>query len=242
MQELRLDQRIKQTIDLFISGLRDVYNDALVSVIIYGSASSGEFIERHSNLNLLVILKDTGLDNLKKASRLAGSSKFRMINPLFFTEDYIRHSCDVFPIEFMDMRENYAVLYGKDVLKDIRIDLKNLRFQCEHELKAKLINIKLRYLAAGGKKSLLEELLLKSFVSVIHILRSVLKLKGRQPAYRKTDVLKELADEFKIDAVAWGKILAARNKQVKLNSRDVEQLFAGFMADLERITEAIDKL
>jgi len=33
------------------------------------------------------------------------------------TEEYIAKSKDVFPIEFLDMQENYAVIYGKDVLK-----------------------------------------------------------------------------------------------------------------------------
>jgi len=31
----------------------------LVSVVLYGSAASGEYADNHSNLNFLVILKDT---------------------------------------------------------------------------------------------------------------------------------------------------------------------------------------
>ena len=58
-----------------------------------------------------------------------------MINPVFFTEDYIIRSTDVFPIEFLDMKENHVTLYGKDLFEAIAVDTKNLRFQCEQEIK-----------------------------------------------------------------------------------------------------------
>ena len=138
MPELKLDKKIKAILGIYIQRLQDIYKDNLISVILYGSAASGEFVDRHSNLNLLVVLKNTDLANLKSVSGLIRRFQFRTVRPIFFTEDYIINSTDTFPIEFMDMQENYAVLYGRDVLKNINIDMKNLRFQCEHELKAKL--------------------------------------------------------------------------------------------------------
>jgi predicted nucleotidyltransferase len=217
-----------------------IYKENLVSVILYGSGASGEFVDKRSNLNLLVVLKNTDPAVLKAASGLMRRLRYRMIKPVFFTEDYIASSTDVFPIEFMDMRENYALLYGRDILKDIHIDLKNLRFQCEHELKAKLIHIKQRYLMVNRDKTALKDLLFKSYTSVTHILRSALKLKGRQPAYKKEDVLKEISSEFKISPDVWGKILAAKNKRIELKSQDIEPLFFDFVRDLEKIAGAVN--
>ncbi len=239
MQELRLPAKHKESIQGFIDRLIGVYQDSLISVILYGSAASGEFIDRHSNLNLLVVLKNTDLGNLKIASRVM--DKFKMINPLFFTEDYINNSTDIFPIEFLDMQENYFVLYGRDVLKGINIDISNLRFQCEQELKVKLIKLRQSYLTIDNK-SALRILLFKSFTSILHILRNVLRLKGKKPPYNKEDILKELALEFHFDLEAWGKILAARNKQIKLSHRDTEELFVNFVRELEKIVETVDRL
>ncbi len=240
MQELSLPDKLEKSVQDFIQRLKDTYQDGLISVILYGSAASGEFIDKHSNLNLLVVLRSTDLENLKKAASL--TNKFRMINPLFFTEKYINSSTDIFPIEFLDMQENYLILYGRDVLKDINIDIKNLRFQCEQELKSKLINLRQLYLTANKDEPALRRLLFKSFTSVLHILRNVLRLKGRKPPYKKEDILKEVALEFEFDSRNWNKILAAKNKQIKLSHKDTEGLFVNFVRELEKIVETVDRL
>jgi len=240
MKELMVPYKIKKTIENFVQKIKDLYRDELVSIILYGSAASGEFVGRHSNLNILVILKNTDLDNLRRVSKVI--NKFKMINPLFLTEGYIESSTDIFPIEFLDIKENYSLLYGKDVLKDIHIETRNLRFQCEQELKAKLINLRQLYLKLCRNKIALRNLLFKSFTSILHILRNVLRLKGKEPPYLKQDILRGLAAEFQIDLNAWEKILFAKNQGLKLSYKDTQDLFVNFVRELEKIVDSVDKL
>ena len=120
---------------------RDIYRDELVSIILYGSAASGEFSARHSNVNIAVILRDTSLANLSRIAPLLNKYKFRPLKVIFFTEIYIKNSADVFPIEFLDIKENHKILYGSDLLAGLKIDIKNLRFQCEQELKSKILSV-----------------------------------------------------------------------------------------------------
>ncbi|MCM8796656.1 MAG: hypothetical protein NC923_02065 [Candidatus Omnitrophica bacterium] len=240
MEELRIKRKLKDKVNGFLQGLNQIYADELVSVIVYGSAASGEFVERHSNLNLLVVLKDSSIENIKKASELV--ARYRMLSPLFMGETDIATSTDVFPIEFLDMRENYLLLYGKDILKDLQIDTKNLRFQCEHELKAKLISLRQMYLRTRGNKDWLHNLLLKSFTSVLYIARNLLRIKGKLPVYKKEELLDEVAAEFCIELETWKKILQARNRQIRLSGSETETLFIAFTKDLEKIAESVDKL
>lgn len=240
MEQLKITDQYKNILQSFTQGLKDIYREELLSLILYGSAVSGEFVDKHSNLNLLVVLKNTDLENLKRSSTLI--RKFNKISTLFLTEDYITNSTDIFPIEFLDMQENYFVLYGKDVFKDIQIDIRNLRFQCEQELKAKLLKLRQTYLLINNNTPALRSLLFMSFTSVLHILRNVLRIKGRKPPYLKHEVLKELASEFKIDIHVWEKILAAKNKHIKLSGKDIEPLFVNFVKELELIVNIVDKL
>jgi len=242
MQEPNLNRKIQGTLDNFVSGLKNIYNDNLVSIILYGSAASGEFIDKHSNLNILIILKNADLENLMAASRFINKWRFRTIRPLFFNEEYIKTSNDVFPIEFLDIKENYNVLLGKDILKDISINTNNLRFQCEHELKAKLISLRQVYLRRNKDKKILLNSLFRHFTSVMHILRNVLRLKGKPPVYLKQDILKEISAEFQIDSGSWDKLLAAKNKQIKLRIDEVRLLFVTFLRDLENLIDLVDKL
>ena len=241
MKELKLPQNISKTMDDFINRLKDTYGDSLISVILYGSAASGEFTGRYSNINLLIVLDDTSLDNLNKISNIITGRKFRMINPLFFTEDYIKSSSDVFPIEFLDMKENYIVLYGKDALAGLEIDIRNLRFQCEQELKAKLLNIKNVYLRIKDKQAL-ENLLFKSFTSSLHILRNMVRLKGKSPSYLKESVLADIAREFNMDTSNFNKILEAKKKDLKLPSGEIESLFFALVTDMEKIINIVDRI
>jgi len=240
MEELKIPDRLKNNLQNFIQGLKTIYQEELISLVLYGSAASGEFVDKHSNLNLLCVLKNTDLENLKKVSRLI--NKFRQVKPLFLSESYITSSTDIFPIEFLDMKENYLVLFGRDVLRDINIDTRNLRFQCEQELKAKLINLRQSFLRIYKERPALRNLLFKAFTSTLHILRNVLRLKGKSAPYNKVDILSALANEFPIENSVWIKISAAKNKEIKLNNKETEELFINFVRDLQNLVDIVDKL
>lgn len=240
MSESRLPAKIQNIVSAFTQGLKEVYPDELVSVILYGSAASGEFVDKHSNLNLLVVLKTGELSVLKRSNKLV--RKTALINSLFLTEDYISASTDTFPIEFLDMRENYAVIFGKDVLKDIHIDLGNLRFQCEQELKAKLIKLRQGYLYSNNNPDELRGMLLLMINPVLHISRNILRLKGKACPYKKSDIIRQLADDFAIDADCWNRILSAKNKQIKISNIQIDGLFGRFIKDLGNLTGIADEL
>ena len=240
MERLKIPDKYKNILQKFAQDLKDIYQEELISLILYGSAVSGEFVEKHSNLNLLVVLKDAHLESLKKSSKLI--HKFNMINTLFLTEDYIAKSTTFFPIEYLDMQENYFVIYGKDILKGLHVDTRNLRFQCEQELKEKLLKLRQAFVMKSNDASALRNLLFISFTSFVHILRNILRLKGKKPPYLKHEVLKEVISEFKIDSVVWEKILSAKNNHVKLSGAEVEELFGSFIKELEFIVDIVDQL
>ncbi|MDD5561384.1 MAG: hypothetical protein PHT50_04545 [Candidatus Omnitrophica bacterium] len=240
MRNLSLPLKLEKKINSFVLGLKNIYREDLLSVVLYGSAASLEFSCAYSNLNILVLLRSTQLAELKKATGIV--NRFKDLSPLFITEEYILTSLDVFPIEFLDMQENYIILYGKDPLKEIHVDSKNLRFQCEQELKVKLLRLKQLYAALGSRPASLKEPLFKYFTSVLHILRNVLRIKDRQTPYKKEELLKELAAYFKIGFSHWDRILSAKLKKIRLNNADTEKLFAVFVGDLEEIVRTVDAL
>lgn len=242
MKEMALEPKIKAVLDDFIQKLKNIYQEGLLSVILYGSAASGEFINKRSNINLLVVLNNTGLDNLSRCSRTISRRGFQMLEPLFFTEGYIKSSLDVFPIEFLDMKENYVVLHGRDVLGELKIDLKNLRFQCEHELKSRLITIRNAYLRNRRDKHALSSLLFSSFTSVVHILRNLLRLKGKTPAYSKKELLRQVSTELYIDVANLSKILEAKQKSFTPGLKEIEPMLSGLTALLEEIITIVDGL
>jgi hypothetical protein len=240
MKEVALPEKLKKSLGEFVTGIKEIYSSELISVIIYGSAASGEFIAKRSNVNLLVVLANTDIATLQKATGLI--RKCKRCVPLFLTEKYITSSLDVFPVEFLDMQENHVTLDGRDILKDLKIELNNLRFQCEQELKAKLIHLKQIYLNSNKDKAALREALFKYFTSVTHISRNLLRLKNRMPTGKKEDIFKGLAEDFKIDPALWEKIWLAMNNKITVNNQDIEQIYGGFVKDLEKIVGIVDEM
>src|SRR5690242_18960633 len=75
----------------------------LQSVILYGSAASGEFHPRFSNLNLLCILREIDFSLLASlAPTVAWGAGQKHPSPLLFTQQELERSADVFAIEFLD--------------------------------------------------------------------------------------------------------------------------------------------
>ncbi|MFA4981559.1 MAG: hypothetical protein WC592_03715 [Candidatus Omnitrophota bacterium] len=241
MEGLKLPDKVKHILEDFVGKMKSIYKEELVSVILYGSAASGEYAGKYSNINVLVVLYDTGLKNLSMAADVVGSRKYRDLSALFFTPDYIKTSSDVFPLEFMDMKENHAVLYGSDVLQSIFIDPKNLRFQCEQELKSKTINMKRLYLVTKDGPRL-KKLLFGSFTSSFHILRNMLRVKGITPAYSGEAALKEIQELFRIDMEVFYTVMDAKKKNLPLSLKETDFLFTAFVDQLEKIARIVDNI
>lgn len=242
MQELKLPQALNKNIHEFTHALRELYHEDLISVSLYGSAASGEFVEAHSNVNLLIVLKDTDLSALEKAKPLVNKRSNRRIEPLFLSYGHLVSSSDYFPIEYLDMKENYVCIYGRDVLKELKIDLKNLRFQCEQELRSKLILLKQQYMKINNKdKTALANLVFRSLTSVSHILRNFVRLKGKSPSYNKEDVLKQAAIELQVGSAVFLRILQAKADPAGLKADDFKNLLSDFVLELDKIIKIVDK-
>lgn len=119
------------------------------------------------------------------------------------------------------------------------MDMRNLRFQCEHELKAKLFRLRHAYMVERDN-GVLARLLLASFTSIVHILRNALRVKGKTTPYLKRDALPVIAGEFAIDLPLWENILAVREKHLCLKA-DTALTFAAFIRDLEKVVASVDK-
>ena len=126
------------------------YGAELLSLIVYGSAAGDEFDPKSSDINLLIVLKNVGLELLGKSRPIQEKwRKKRFARPLFMDREYIERSLDSFPIEFLNMKESYKVLYGEDVLAGLRIDPSDLRLQIEREMKGKWFHLLQGWLDAG---------------------------------------------------------------------------------------------
>ncbi|MDQ4121156.1 MAG: nucleotidyltransferase domain-containing protein [Acidobacteriota bacterium] len=235
---------MKEQFNGFIEDLRAAHGDNLASVVLYGSAATGEFTPYKSDYNLLVALKQITPRDLRNAQPALREWK-RLGHPLptYFTVKELSDAADVFPIEFHQMEKARLVLYGSDTLEGLKISDANLRHQTEYELRSKLLQLRRLYIPASVSVEKLHDLMSDSLGSFAVLFRAVLLLQGFDPPVTKPDVVRMTTQKLGIDAAPFSKIFALRERGGgNLNETEAHELFAAYLEQIERVIDFVDKI
>jgi hypothetical protein len=237
-----LPEKYQALLQKWTEDVKVLFAEDLRGILVYGSATGKEFVQKRSDINTLILLKEVKPSHLKKYFPLQKKyHKKGIIAPLFLDWDYVLSSADVFPLEFLDIKENHLLLWGENPFKELVFDLKNLRFQCEQELKGKMIRLRQSYLELGGKPGELEKLLIKSFSSLSSALKGLLRLKNNERFKVDEDFSILLKREFQIETEVFSKVLNLKKSKVKLNKSELENLFFDYLKNLKELTDIVDQ-
>lgn len=229
----------------FIDDLRATHGKNLASVILYGSAAAGDFVPRRSDYNLLVALHEITPKDLRNAhATLREWVRMGHPVPVYFTVNELQTAADVFPIEFHQMEHARKVLFGSDVLANLNISDNLLRHQTEYELRSKLIQLRRSYIPASASVEGLKNLLIQSFSSFASLFRAVLLLHAVEPPTTKQEIVALTVQHLKLDGKSFEKIINIRenNNAPTLDEVSANQLFAEYLAQIEAVIGAVDKL
>jgi hypothetical protein len=201
------------------------------SIYKYGNEEENEDF---SDIALLVILKDASSKvlDLYQAS-LKKILKKHMLKITFFTLEELKNSLDVFPMEFLDMKESRCLITGKDHFKSLVIDSKNLRHQCEYVLRSNILKLREGYINPGRN---INALVSGSIVSFIAVFRNLLRLNNVDIPGSNKELFSLLAEKLRFNKVVFQDVLE------NYNSKNVADLFPMYLQELEKIVIQVDKL
>jgi len=234
-------ESIQKTVEeSFLKEVRGVFGDNLLSVMAYGSYISGDFIPGVSDINLLVILEkpDTGQIRLLGKRTYSTMRRFR-ITPLIMTRAEFINSADVFPMEYMDIKEKNSVLFGKDETESLSIKKNNLRHELEEHLRGSINSIRQMVSASKGRTRVLAGALKNLFGSLKALFRGLLRLKEIADIPREgSELVKKVQDEFGIPGEAFQKLLQLRSGK----KQDPVKLSEEVLSSLEELTRIVDTM
>ena len=226
----------------FVGRVRDAVGGNLKSAILYGSAAAGDYIPEHSDVNLLFVLGETSFGAIAAlAPVVEWWAKQKHHAPLLMTAEELRRGADVFSIEFLDMRENYRVLWGEDLLKGLEIPMKFHRAQVEYELREKTILLRQRLLVLAKDEGAKWELLVRSVSAFGTLARHALIALG-ETAASKREAVQKLAAKAGFDDSAFLQLFDLRERKVDRKTMNVDDVFARYLKAVERITAAVDEM
>jgi predicted nucleotidyltransferase len=238
-----LDERTERTLRSFTREVRDLYGENVLSVILYGSAIGPDYVPEVSDLNVLVILKEVGPEQLKKALKYVKRWRKSRISPLFLDPRYIESSLDAFPIEFLEMKEGHRLLWGEDPLEELEVSQENLRLQCEQELKGKWLKLRQVYLETEGNPKRIKKLMIASLRPFGVVLSALLRLKGfAVPPREFLEVVTQVEETFNLELGAFREVYQLKQGFRSLDRAELNGLFARYLAEVRRLAQAADTL
>jgi predicted nucleotidyltransferase len=230
-------------LDQIVEKLRKALDTTLVSVVLYGSAATGEHLEKFSDYNVLCVLTKITPDELRAVEPV-----FRWWlqlgnpSPLLLTERELETSTDCFCIEFHDIREHHRILHGPNLVESLEIDRSFYRAQVECQLRTKLLRLRQKAGGVLSDKDALRRLLADSVSTFCVLLRHALLLSGVAGPSRKREIVEAAGRHFGIETAPFLTLLDLREEKVKAKEIEPEPLLARYIIQIEKVIDTVDAL
>jgi predicted nucleotidyltransferase len=225
-----------------VGRLKAAAGDNLEAAVLYGSAVTGEFQSRHSDLNIVCIVKRAAAADLEA---LHGVTEWWIRQgqpaPLVFTYEELQRSADVFSIELFDMKNRHRMLYGEDFFAQLEVPLHLHRLQVERELRTDWLRLRQAILAAPQTKKVHLEIMLASVSAFCALFRHALAALGQPMPATKREAVDAMAALTGANPTAFHAVLDLRAGKQKERQIDIEASLHAYLEFVEVVTNEVDR-
>jgi predicted nucleotidyltransferase len=236
------EPRSMQVLERMVRDLESALGEKLVSVVLYGSAARGDFEEGTSDFNLLLVLSDLSPSTLEALTKPVRSwERQGQPSPRYFTRETLADAADVFPIEFLDIKQCRIVKSGEDPFERLEIHRDHLRLQCERELREKMMRLRERYIECNARPKELRRLLTDSYTTFAAIFRGCLHLTtaGEEPPVHNDEVVSAFCSRAGLDPAPFDEVdRLKRSGSIRV---DPKSIFTRYYEELSKAVGAVDR-
>jgi hypothetical protein len=238
-----LDVAVRDSMNAFAERLAAGLGDNLQSITVVGSSLTQDFRAGYSDINTVLVVGEQTVAALNAIASLARPMSRKKISPpLLMTSSYIERSRDVFGVEFLDFQLTHQTILGQDLFAPLTFEKKNVRLQCERELKAMLIRLRQGYIAAAANRKLVRDILISTAKGLAPLLRAMLWLRDVDRPSCTAPTLSKAAGEFSINTDSLTTAGKWRHEKIRLGTVEMENAFASVYATVEQLANIVDKL
>lgn len=207
--------------------IKDINQKNLIAIICY------------ADTNLLVLLEEINFNNLLENSGLVKKIQKKGIIPLYLTREYINTSSDVYPLEYLKMKTNPVILYGKNILEDLVIPAENIRLESEQKVKGALIRITQVILEEGNNKKKLSRTAFLALEDLLMGMTGMLKIANISASSSPQSLISQAQQQFNLDL---GPFIEIANWKTGTKPPDYKKLIYDFYEKIEELACKIDTM
>jgi hypothetical protein len=238
-----LPTSIRTVVRDYAACLAEALGTRLKSLAVYGSATGPDYISGRSNVNIAAVLDRLDAPVLDAVLGVVSAGmKKRIVPPLLVTPEYVRSAVDVFPIEFLEIKDTQVVLLGEDYFSDLRISEDRLRLECESQLRASVLRTRQAYLEIGLAKRGAERVLHASVTALVPVFKAILRLRKAPVPRGKIEVVRALGEVEGLGVDVFAAVLRDRSGDEKIRGRDARRVLADYMDAVEALTRNLESV
>jgi len=212
------------------------------SVVVYGSAATGEYRKNHSDLNVMCVLESAATADLERLHEpLSWWKRKGFPLPYVFTEPELRASADIFAIELLDIKANHRMLHGKDFFPTLNVPMRFHNQQVERELRTNLVRLRQGILAVPPRDRVLVNLMEAAVSAFVTLFRHALMAFGEPAPSSKREVVERAAEVVKVSPEAFLLILDIHEGKRKSADVDAQKTLQNYVELAERMAEETDR-
>jgi predicted nucleotidyltransferase len=238
-----LPAEVRHTLRAYLAEVTTLFGRTLEAVVLYGSAAGGEFLPERSNLNILIVLAKPETERLAQYAKVHTRwGKDNIVVPLFLTVHELPASSGLFPLEYLEMKEQHVLLAGRDPFPTLHVDQRHLRLQCEQEIRGNLLRLRQRFVEGGGKQEAVLILLPLSLTALMPCLRGLLRIQGLSVPSTSDGLFDQLQARWGLDPAGFREVLSLKRGQSTPGPLEVPRLFDRYVVSLEGLIQRVERL
>ena len=213
------------------------------SIYLVGGVLTEDYREGATKIDSVIVLRQMDLAFLDILAPLGSKyGKQGFAAPLIMDPAYIDSSVDVFPLEFLNFKLLHHALYGEDRFAGLTINRQELRYQCERELKGKLLWLHRIYVSAMGDRKVLAGDIVRHFDGYLPLFRGLAHLLGQAPAAGLKPALDQVGQLTGLATEVFAEIYAIKQNQTQPSKEEISQMFEKFYRATAKLAEVVDGL
>lgn len=224
---------VPDNVRLLERDLRDIFGPRLLSLVVYRPAAR----RPGAPIPTLATIQQFADGDLRAcAGRAATWHGAGLATPLIVTPPEFSRSLDAFPLEFGAILADHDVVVGRDPFSGLAVHERDLRRACEVQARSHLLHLREGFIETGGDADALAELITDSVAPLSGLVMSVARLLGGSAATPEhaVDAIERAAD---LPPGSLGDVI----RHTPASRRQAQQLFPGYLAAIEQLTQFIDR-
>ena len=216
---LLADSAWRTDLDRALAQLSHDLGENLFSCIAYGSAVRGEMINHESDINLLIVLRES----TPQAHEVIGEARRRWprISPFVLGQSGLARSQQVFALKFHSIQRNYKVIHGIDVLADFNPGLPLLRFLVEQSLRNLRLRLNYAFITTSTQRKRYSRFLMRSLPALRTALSELAQIEGHEVPLESPKRMTMFGELLQVDTSILHNLLELRQSRRTLSTEEV---------------------